>query len=84
MSDDTAYAKLLKDYRDLTEGVRMVRRAAEKACRAGVLPAMDHASRTPLQECEAVARAIYRSVMAPDRQNGHRTLAGLSPDDPPK
>jgi hypothetical protein len=67
MSDPFAaeYAKLLNDYRELVEGIRMIRRATDRACRGGVLPAIDQASKTPLQECEAIARAIYRSVRTP-------------------
>jgi hypothetical protein len=34
------YTALLKRYRDLADGIRMVRRAVEKAFRAGVLPAI--------------------------------------------
>ena len=82
--DTSDYAKLLQDYRELTEGVHMVRRAAERACRAGVLPSIDNGAATPLQECEAVARAIYQSVGAPGIRGARRSLAGLVPDDPPK
>jgi hypothetical protein len=78
------YVRLLKDYRDLAEGVRMIRRAADKACRAGLLPTMDHSGKTPLEECEAVARAIYLSVMAQDRDPAPPALAGLNPDEPSK
>jgi hypothetical protein len=86
LSDDFAAdnAKLLKDYCELVEGIRMIRRAAERACRAGVLPAIDHGGKTPLQECEAVARAIYRSAVAPGPHEARRTLTGLNPDDASK
>jgi len=63
------YANLLKDYRDLTEGVHMVRRATDRAFRAGVLPALDQATKTPLQECEAIARMIYRLVPTSDQRS---------------
>jgi hypothetical protein len=82
--DTSDYAKLLQDYRELTEGVRMVRRAAERACRAGVLPSIDDGAATPLQECEAVARAIYQSVATPDIRVGRRSLAGVIPGNPSK
>ena len=59
------YEKLSSDYRDLIEGIRMIRRATDRAHRGGVLPAVDGEGRTPLQECEAIARAIYRSVRTP-------------------
>jgi hypothetical protein len=62
------YANLLKDYRDLTEGVHMIRRATDRAFRAGVLPALDQATKTPLQECEAIARVIYRLVPTSDQR----------------
>lgn len=85
MSDFAAdHAKLLKDYRELAEGVRMVRRAAERACRAGLLPTIEPSGVTPLQDCEAIARAIYRSVIAPDREHAPPALTGLRPDNFPK
>jgi hypothetical protein len=59
------YTKLLSDYRELVEGVRMIRRATDRAYRGGVLPAVDASGKTPLEECEAIARAIYRSVRTP-------------------
>ena len=77
------HAKLLKDYRDLVEGVRMIRRAADRASRAGVLPAGDQSSKTPLQECESIARAIYRLVLTSGRST-HKRLPGLAPYDPAK
>jgi hypothetical protein len=52
VSDD--YAELLKKYRDLVEGVRMIRRALDKAFRAGILP-HERIGITPLEECEAIA-----------------------------
>ena len=62
------YANLLKDYRDLTEGVHMIRRATDRASRAGVLPALNQTTKTPLQECEAIARMIYRLVPTSDQR----------------
>ncbi|MBX9775047.1 MAG: hypothetical protein K2Y71_11620 [Xanthobacteraceae bacterium] len=62
------YEKLQKDLRDLAEGIRMIRRATERACRGGVLPAVEEGALTPLQECAAIARAIYRAARTPDHQ----------------
>jgi len=56
------YQKLQKDYRELAEAVRMIRRATDRAHRGGVLPAIKEDCENPKQECEAIARAIYRSV----------------------
>jgi hypothetical protein len=84
MSDNLAadYEELVKSYRELGEGVRMIRRAVERASRAGVLPAIDEPGRTPLQDCEAIARAIYQCAAGRNRDVGAATLAGLVPDDP--
>jgi hypothetical protein len=56
------YAKLLQKYHDLAAGVRMIRRAAERAFRAGALPPVERIGVTPLEECEAIARAIYAAA----------------------
>jgi hypothetical protein len=74
------YSELLRNYRELTEGVRLIRRAAERASRAGVLPTVDDVGRSPQQECEAIARAIYKAALTPKRHHD-MPLAGLSPDD---
>src|SRR5262249_588247 len=79
-SDNLAieYTELLKNYSELAEGVRMIRRAAERASRSGLLPPIDRRRKTPLQECESIARAIYRSVGRQDRGGGAARLAGLN------
>jgi hypothetical protein len=84
-SDNLAvqYTELLKNYSALAEGVRMIRRAAERASRFGLLPPIDHRRKTPLQECESIARAIYRSVRRGDREGGPTRLAGMSSHDGP-
>jgi uncharacterized hydantoinase/oxoprolinase family protein len=71
MSDIVAaeYAELLKSYRDLADGVRMIRRAVERAFHAGVLPPVEREAMTPLQECEAIARAIYAAAVK-QKQSG--------------
>ena len=56
------YQKLQKDYRELAAAVRMIRRATDRAHRGGVLPPIKENCENPKQECEAIARAIYRSV----------------------
>src|SRR4051812_26705183 len=72
-------------YHALVDAVHMVRRAAERAIRAGVLPAIDlhRTGTTPLQECEAVARVLYTAAGRRSRDAGANGLAGLSPDDCP-
>jgi hypothetical protein len=84
MNDNLAadYQELLNSYRDLAEGVRMIRRAAERAFRAGVLPAIGEVDKTPLQECDAIARAIYRAAVGPNRDVSADSLVGLIADDP--
>jgi hypothetical protein len=78
-SDD---ADLMQRYCDLADAVRMIRRAAERAVRAGVLPPFEHQSSfTPLQECEAIARALYAAAGRQKPYPGSSTLAGLSRDD---
>jgi hypothetical protein len=53
------YQEAMRQYRELTQGVRMIREAVEQTFGAGVLPAGEYAGATPLEECEALARAIY-------------------------
>jgi hypothetical protein len=72
-----AYDKLLKDYSDLTNGVRMIRRAIDRACRAGALPAIERVGITPLEECEAIARVIY-AVAARQERPGQRNSLGVA------
>ncbi len=78
--DDT---EILQRYRELVEAVHMIRRAAERAIRAGVLPAIElhRTGITPLQECEAVARVLYTAAQRQNRSTGTNELAGLSPDE---
>jgi hypothetical protein len=52
------YAKLLNEYHDLVGSVRMIRRAVDTAFREGILP-HEPIGLTPVEECEAIARAIY-------------------------
>jgi hypothetical protein len=65
MSDIVAaeYAELLRHYRDLVDGVRMIRRAVERASHAGALPPVEREATTPLQECEAIARSIHAAAV---------------------
>jgi hypothetical protein len=74
------YSELLRSYRELTDGVRLIRRAVQRAYRAGVLPAIDDTGLSPQQECEAIARAIYKSALAPRRPRDV-PLAGLGADE---
>jgi hypothetical protein len=84
MSDNLAsdYAELVKSYHELVEAVHMVRRAAERAARVRVLPAIEagQPGTTPLQECEAVARALYAAAGRQRERGGASALAGLSRD----
>jgi len=84
MSENPAseYAELLKSYHELVEAVHMVRRAAERAARVRVLPVIEanQPVATPLQECEAVARALYAAAGRQRQQGGASALAGLSRD----
>jgi hypothetical protein len=54
-------AELLK-YQDLVSGVHMIRRAVEKASRAGILPSIERIGITPVEECEFISRALYSAV----------------------
>jgi hypothetical protein len=81
----TNYAELEKKYRELADALHMIRRAVDRAVRAGILPSVDHRPRrriTPLQECEAIARAIYAAAGKPKSASGVEQLAGLDRDRP--
>jgi hypothetical protein len=69
MNDDPAdqFARLLQKYH-----VRMIRRAAERAFRAGALPPVERIGATPLEECEAIARAIYAAAAKQHENTRHR------------
>ena len=54
-----AYDQLLKNYRDLTMAERNIREAVELSFGASLLPSGEHTGATPVDECEAIARAIY-------------------------
>jgi len=56
----------------------MIRRALDKAFRAGLLP-YERTGITPLEECEAIARAIYAAAA---KQALGPTSSSLHPDDP--
>jgi len=52
----------MREYRELTQGIRMIREAVEQTFGAGALPAGEYAAATPLEECEAIARATYEAA----------------------
>jgi hypothetical protein len=52
----------MRQYRELTQGLRMIREAVEQTFGAGALPGGEYAGATPLDECEAIAKAIYRAA----------------------
>ena len=83
MSENLAadYAQLVQKYCELVDGVRMIRRAVEKAFHAGVLSSTEPIGITPPQECEAIARAIYGAAVKHKDHVGAGHLAGLNPDD---
>jgi hypothetical protein len=68
------YAKLLQKYQDLAAGVRVIRRAAERAFRNGALPPVERIGVTPVEECEAIARAIYAAAAAKQHENTRSRL----------
>jgi len=72
------YARLVKRYSELADGIRMIRRAVERASHAGVLSSPEPVGITPLQECEAIARTIYRASVKHKIQGGTRDLAELT------
>jgi hypothetical protein len=74
------YAKLVEDYCELADRVRMIRRALEKAFHAGVLSSIEPVGITPQQECEAIARAIYGAAVNRKGDVRVRNIARLYPD----
>ncbi len=62
---DEDYAGMLQNYRELAQGVRMIRAAVEQAFGLGVLPARDRNDTTPAEDCEAIVRAIHIAAGAP-------------------
>jgi hypothetical protein len=54
-------AALLEKYDDLVDGIRLIRRAVDRASRVGILP-HGRIGVTPREECEAIARAIYAAA----------------------
>jgi hypothetical protein len=47
-----------EQYRELAQGVRMIRQALEETFGTGILPNTEQVE-TPLQECDLIAKAIY-------------------------
>src|SRR5712691_7254809 len=82
MNDNLAadYTNLVQDYCELTDRVRMIRRAVQKAFQAGVLSSVEPVGITPLQECEAIARAIHEAALNRSGDVRARSVAGLRPD----
>ena len=87
MGEDIAdnYAELERKYRELNDALHMIRRAVDRAVRAGILPTVDHRPRlrtTPLQECEAIARAIYAAAGNRKNASAAEDLAGIDRERP--
>jgi hypothetical protein len=75
------YAKLVREYCELADRVRMIRRAVQKAFQAGVLSSIGPIGITPLQECEAIARVIYETTANRKGDIRLRNVVGLGSDD---
>ena len=87
MGEDTAanYAELERKFRELNDALHMIQRAVDRAVRAGILPTVDHRPRlrtTPLQECEAIARAIHAAARNRKNASVAHDLAGIDLDRP--
>ena len=82
MNDNLAadYVKLVKEYCELADRVRMIRRAVQKASQAGVLSSVEPIGITPLLECEAIARAIHEAARNRKGDVRARDVAGACPD----
>lgn len=83
-----AQAALLQNYRNLGQGVRMIREAVEQVYGASLLPAGEHTGPTPIHECEAIAKAIYaaadvRSPVASDHLVDANKVTGVPVTDAP-
>jgi hypothetical protein len=48
----------------------MIHEAVERTFAAGLLPSNEHSGITPLEECEAIARAIYTAGLAEENVAG--------------
>jgi hypothetical protein len=55
---DQDYAGLLQNYRDLAQGVSMIRDAVEQAFGLGVLLSGEHTGATPVEDREAIATVL--------------------------
>ena len=62
VTHERRYEDAMREYRELTQGMRMIREAVEQTFGAGALPAGEYAAATLLEECEAIARAIYEAA----------------------
>jgi hypothetical protein len=70
-----------QDYKDLAQGVLMIRKALEETFGAGILPSIDELQTdTAIEECELIAKAI--SALAPPSEDDfgndlHQAINGL-------
>ena len=64
------YDELLKQYEELADGIRMIRRAVEKARRSGARPSMGRIGNTPREDCAEIARVIYAAAARQAGQAG--------------
>jgi hypothetical protein len=59
--------RAMEQYKELTQGIRMIRQAVEETFGASILPNSEQVE-TSLQECELIAKAIY-SLKRSDNAN---------------
>jgi hypothetical protein len=62
------YEDAMTQYRELTQGVRMIREAVEQTFGAGLLSSGEYAGASPVEDCEAIARSIYAAGGKQPRQ----------------
>ena len=62
VTHERRYEDAMRKYRELAQAVGMIRLAVEETFGAGALPAGEYAGATPLEECEAIAKAIYHAA----------------------
>jgi hypothetical protein len=59
VTHEKRYEDAMRKYRELAQSVGMIREAVEQTFGAGLLPPGEYTGATPIEECEAIARAIY-------------------------
>ena len=62
VTHERRYEDAMRKYRELAQAVGMIRLALEETFGAGALPPEEYAGATPLEECQAIAKTIYRAA----------------------